>query len=93
MTNLAGKLLTIPEKPRAVSEFESLSLKERDKIRGSSEWTEIAKHYDRYHEVIQLNVSEHLWRQKIGFEPRGLIEYVFGSFVDNKKYDDRGWVK
>lgn len=71
----------MPEKTDTVIEFEKLNSKAKEKVRDSEEWPEIARYYDRYHEVIQHNVGVHAWRQMIGLEPRGRVEYVNGSFV------------
>ncbi len=79
-----GRLLDLPEKPWIVTEFEGLSEKEKQKVRDSKEWPEIAKYYDDYHDTVQHNVGEHIWRQRIGYEPRGLISFTYGRFIDNR---------
>jgi hypothetical protein len=78
---LLGELWNLPEKPESVIEFEALKKEGKAKIREVPEWSEIAKYYDRVNEVIQHNVGEHAWRQQIGYEPRGSVEYVKGTFV------------
>ncbi len=55
--------------------------REKEKVRISPEWPEIARYYDKYHDVIQHNVAVHSWRQKCGLEPRGMVEYGKVRFV------------
>jgi class 3 adenylate cyclase len=97
-----GKLLLLPEKAQVVIEFEGLSEKAKEKIRDSHQWPEIAEYYNEYHRVIQHNVAEHAWRQQIGYEIRGVVQYVGKTFVkplsdpspDSEKWEkgpDRFW--
>ncbi len=78
-------MLPLPEKPQSVIKFEKMGEKAKAKVREStSEWPEIAKYYIQYHDTIANNIGEHLWLQKSGQEPRGLISYTCGSFIDNR---------
>lgn len=71
----------LPDKPQVVIEFERLKESGKEEIRRLSEYQEIKKYYDRCDEVIQHNVGEHAWRQQIGYEPVGKVEYFNGSFI------------
>jgi hypothetical protein len=66
---------------RSVFDFESMSLKEKIEVRASSEWPEIAKYFDEYHNVVQHNVSVHAHRMHMGLEPIGKVQYVGNTFV------------
>lgn len=77
-----GELWELPNKPQRVIDFERLSDAGKEKVRESPQWPELARYYDRYHDVIQHNVGEHAWRQQIGYEPRGKVEYVNGTYTE-----------
>src|SRR4030042_5359365 len=75
------EFLPLPEKPRNVIEFEGLKREGKEKIRESSEGTEIARYYDRIQEVLQHNISVHAYRMRIGLEPIGRVQYIENNFV------------
>lgn len=89
-----NELWNLPEKSQNVIEFEELKEDSKKRIRDSHEWPEIAKYYNRYHDVIQHNVSVHAYRMRTGLEPIGKVQYVGNTFVQpihSKVPKDQQW--
>ena len=81
MTKGEDELLKLPEKPQAVIDFEAMKPKDKQAVRDSSEWPEIARYYDQYQDVIQHNVSFHAHKMRMGEELIGLVQYVGNTFI------------